>query len=53
MLLVQLAMSEISLFGCIICCKALALLFSIELDVLDSGVPYLSSNVPFTVHDFK
>jgi hypothetical protein len=45
-------MFVISLFGCILCCRALALyLFSIALvDLL--GVPYLSSNVSFPMHDF-
>jgi hypothetical protein len=57
---VLLAVLEISLFGCSLYCKALALsLFSILFDAvvdvldLDSGVPYSSSNVPFPMHDFK
>jgi hypothetical protein len=48
----------ISLFGCILCCKAPALclfsivaVFAVVLDVV--AVPYLSSNVPFPMHDFK
>ncbi|MFL6382013.1 MAG: hypothetical protein ACJ72S_12085, partial [Nitrososphaeraceae archaeon] len=47
----------ISLFGCILCCIALALCpfssVSAALDVLDSAVPYLSSNVPFPMSVFK
>jgi hypothetical protein len=49
-------MFAISLFGCILCCKAPALcLFSIvSADVLDfAAVPYLSSNVPFPTHEFE
>jgi hypothetical protein len=51
-------MFVISLFGYTLCYKALVLcLFSIVsaavLDVDLAGVPYLSSNVPFPVHDFK
>jgi hypothetical protein len=59
-------MSEISLFGCILCCKALTLyLFAIVLVAaavvavavhgvdFDFAVPSLSSNVPFPMHDFK
>ena len=50
-----LAICRLSLFGCILCCKALALyLFSI-VAVVDIGlaVPFLSSNVTFPIHDFK
>jgi hypothetical protein len=52
-------MSEISLFGCSLYCKAFALYLSsivIDAAVLDvdfADVPYLSSNVPFPMHDFK
>jgi hypothetical protein len=45
------AADAISLFGCILCCKALVLyLFHIA---LDSAVPCLSSNVPIPVSVFK
>src|ERR1051325_3188016 len=49
--LIRLAMFVISLFDCILCCKALVLsLFSI---LFDFAVPYLSSNVPFLMHAFN
>jgi hypothetical protein len=53
----ELATSEISLFDCFLCCKALVLcLFIVSAAVLDvdfAAVPYPSSNVPFPVHGFK
>jgi hypothetical protein len=42
----------ISLFDCILCCIVLVLYLS-SIVVAVPAVPYLSSNVPFSMYDFK